>query len=62
MSIFKTEWTKADMQSADDPQFAPAVTQVPTDDPKTTVPSIWWKSGWPQDVVNVRRPRFGRDQ
>ena len=58
--IFKTKYTKADMEAADDPQWGVAVTQVPSDMPFARVPSQNAKWNWPSSVENVTRPRFGR--
>ena len=60
MNIFKTIYTKSDMQAADDSKWAPSVTMVPTDDPGAVVPGLWNKRKWPAHVENVTRPRFGR--
>jgi hypothetical protein len=61
MSIFKQKWTKEDMQNADDPRFAPAVMQVPSDAPYAVTPDMHSKDHWPQPVKNLKRPRFGHD-
>jgi hypothetical protein len=60
-NLFKQEVTKADMEAADDSRWAPAVVQVPTDDPGRVVPNMYYKRSWPTHVENVKRPRFGKE-
>jgi hypothetical protein len=57
-----TEVTKEDMKAADNPQWAPGPPNWPPDDPiNGTLANLYQKKSWPAHVVNVKRPRFGRD-
>lgn len=56
--IFKT---KDSAKESRDPKQFVASLMVPSDDPTVYVPDQFAKRKWPQDVVNVKRPRFGHD-
>lgn len=61
MSVFKDKSTTEDVKAADDPQWAIATAQVPSDDPTVFVPSQFRKRKWPAPTENLKRPRYGHD-